>query len=273
MTAENENPAADQPAVEQPAAEPAFKPHTDTPSLLETLKAPGSEQPATETTEAKPVEGAAVEAAVVEKTGAEAEKPVESDSKPVDLAAAEPISYPEWTFPEGVTADKGKVEAFNQTLAEANIPAEAAQKLFDLHTTAAAEYRDFLEKDQHRVFGEARAEWAKQAMADPEIGGSRWNTSQAAIARVRDALMSSHKPGTPGYAADEAAFNGFLAATGAGDHPIFLKFVHRAARFMDEPQATSLPANIGATKNGGMPQKNGMARIYKDPPGPNGQEL
>lgn len=288
MTVEGENPGGDQPANEgagnEGGAAPAFTPHTDTPSLLETLKAPGSEQAPIETTETKPEAVPGPEGTEAKPEGTEAKpegeaaKAVDQEGKPVDLAAepkveaaAEPISYPEWTFPEGVVADKGKVEAFNQTLTEANIPPEAAQKLFDLHTTAAAEYREFLNNEQHRIFGETRQEWGKQAMADPEIGGSRWNTSQAAIARVRDAMVSSHKRGTPGYAADEAALNGFLAVTGAGDHPVFLKALHRMARFIDEPQAASLPANIGATKNGGMPQKTGMARIYKDNPGPNGQ--
>jgi hypothetical protein len=243
-----------QSATPAPATEtPAFVPHTETPSLLETIKAPGAtveapktaEPPASASDPAKPDEPAPVET-----------KPAEPAP-----AVAEPISYPEWKLPDGVQPDREALSKYTELLGEHRIAPEVGQALLDRHTAAMQQYAEHLSREQHRVFGETRAQWNKEIMADPELGGAGHQTAMGAIARMRDRFISSAKPGTEQYRSDESAFNQFLAITGAGDHPQFHKMLHRIAAVLDEPKLP--PANAGPVPNGGMPKKTGMASIYK----------
>ncbi len=105
-------------------------------------------------------------------------------------------------------------------------PAEGAQELVNLHEKQMRDYAQFLASEQHRVFAETRQSWAKQVLSDPEIGGSGHQTAMGAIARMRDLLVSE---------GDRPKFEEFLRVTGAGDHPQFLKLLHQAARYYDEP--------------------------------------
>jgi hypothetical protein len=244
-----ETTSAPAPATETPAP---FVPHTEAPSLLETIKAPGTtvEQP-------KPAEPAAS----VSDPAKPAEPAPIVEPKPAEPAVAEPISYPEWKLPDGVQADKEALGKYTELLAEHRIAPEIGQALLDRHTVAMQQYAEHLSREQHRVFGETRAQWNKEIMADPELGGAGHQTAMGAIARMRDRFISSAKPGTEQYRSDEAAFNQFLAITGAGDHPQFHKMLHRIASVMDEPRLP--PPNAGPVANGGAPKKSGMASIYK----------
>ncbi len=217
-------------AVEAPVAEPIAL-HTETPTLLGEVKSPEPAAPAVDVAPVEPVKPV------------EPVAPIDAD-KPADLVvespahepvALEPIAYPEWKLPEGVKADKDALGKFTEMLGGARIAPEVGQSLLDHHTSAMQQYAEHLGREQHRVFGETRAEWRKQVMADPEIGGAGHQTAMAAIARVRDAIVSTARPGTPQYESDMNEFNTALAITGMGDHPVLLKMLHRAARFIDEP--------------------------------------
>jgi hypothetical protein len=235
---------------------PEFTPHTDTPSLLETLRAPG------EVAEApKPDAPAVVEPEkAAEPAAPEAPKPVEPPApEPVVL---EPIVYPEWKLPEGIQPDKEALGKYSEILGEHRIAPEVGQALLDKHTEAMRQYAEHLSREQHRVFGETRANWNKEIMADPELGGAGHQTAMGAIARMRDRFISSAKPGTDQYKSDESAFNQFLAITGAGDHPQFHKMLHRIAAVLDEPRLP--PPNAGPVPNGGAPKRTGMASIYRN---------
>jgi hypothetical protein len=190
-------------------------------------------------------------------------EPKTAEAKPPEPAPAalEPIVYPEWKLPEGVQPDKEALSQYSAILAEHRIAPEVGQALLDKHTAAMQQYRDHLAVEQHRVFGETRAQWNREIMADPELGGAGHQTAMGAIARMRDRFISSARPGTEQYRSDESAFNQFLAITGAGDHPQFHKMLHRIAAVLDEPRLP--PPNAGAPPNGGAPKKSGMASIYK----------
>lgn len=257
-----------------PAA-PAFTPHTETPSILGSAVAPSLDieapQPAdgalpvadktAEPEAPKPAEPAATPEPP--KPGEEAPKPAEPPT--IDHDTLEPVVYPEWTAPEGVTLDKGAIEKFNALLGEHRLPAELGQQLLDRHVEAIKQYAEHTVAEQHRAFGEMRAEWRNQIMADPVIGGSRHQTAMGAVARLRDTFVSDHQPNTPEYNSDIAAFNEMLIVTGAGDHPVLNRMLHRIAQVVDEPRLP--PVNNGPAPNGGMPRKKGMAGIYKQPPG------
>lgn len=264
-----------------PVSTAEFTPHTATPSLMEGLQAPG-DVPVVETPAATPAAEAPVEAAAApEEKPAEAAaeaKPAEAaaaaDDKPAEAAPVElePITYPEWKLPEGVAPDKGKLGQFTEVLAQHRVSPEVGQALLDQHTAAMQsfvnEYAEKYNADAHRIFGETRANWANQVKADPEVGGARFDTAMGVVARVRDAAVSGAKPGSAQYDADVKAFNEFLAVTGAGDHPAFIKFVHRMGKYMDEPGLP--PANAGAPKNGGMAPRR-LKDTYKSNEARNGQ--
>jgi hypothetical protein len=243
-----------------PAAAEPFAPHTETPSLLSAFGKDGA------SADAKPAEPAADQAPTAppgDKPAEAAAKPGETkpgdpavDAKPPEPAAPEPIQYPDWKLPQNVKPDAEMLGKYTEALSEHRVPAEAGQKLLDMHAEALQHsmqsYADFLAREQHRVFGETRQSWRNEAMADPEIGGAGHHTAMGVIARMRDRLVSDHKPGTPEYLADAKAFDQFLTVTGAGDHPAFLKVMYRVGKFLDEPALP--PPNVGPVPNGGTPK-------------------
>lgn len=234
--------------VAAPVEAPKGEPHpSEVPSLLEeAAKKPEEAKPAAE---AKPAEPA--------KPGEE--KPAEA-AKPADAKAAEAAPAPpekiEWKFelPETIKADEPTMARFTGALDGLMKPetrAESAQSLLNQHNEAMIAYDKQLREGQIKAFNDTRAEWRKQVMADAQIGGAGHQTAMGAIARMRDMAISDARPGTPQYEADAKEFNDFLRITGAGDHPAYLKQLHRFARFFDEP---SVPAP------GAQPTKTNGAR-------------
>ena len=253
-----------------PAPAAAFTPHTETASLLSTLKAP-EPPPSLVAPAPEPVAAPAAEPAraAPEPPKPEPAPPAEP-AAPAELAAPaepappEPIAYPDWKLPEGLPADKEAFTAYNELLGKHRVPPEVGQELLDLHAASLKAFQEAavaqLAEMQHRAFAETREGWRKEVMADARLGGAGHLTAMGAVARVRDALVSDSKPGTPQYAADAQAFNEFCAMTGAGDHPLFLKLLHRAARYVDEPGLPP-PSPKPPPGNGRAPQ-GGLRSIY-----------
>jgi hypothetical protein len=249
-------PAASSPEPAKPAEAPveAFKPHTDTPTLLEGAKV---EEP--KPAEAKPAEPAKPAEAKVEPAK-EAAKP---DAKPVESAkpaedAQEPIVYQPFKLPDGIVTDNERMTEYTATLGKHRLSQEVGQELLDLHSKSlqqfAAAYGENVLANQHKTFADTRAEWRKEVMGDPEIGGAGHQTAMGAVARMRDLLVPEK---------DRKAFDDMPRVTGAGDHPAFLRVLHNVARFFDEP---GLPP-AGATpppNNGRAPGKRGLRDIYRE---------
>lgn len=244
-------------------AKPAEPTSADKPSMLEAFdKEQKAAEPAKEPVkDEKPAEPAKPEDPAKIEAKPEGEPPKE----------AEPVTY-KFELPEGFDSDDARMTALSGALNEAKLPAEVGQalgqKLVGLHSDAMKAYADQVKettsREQHRVFNETRGEWNKQAMADEEIGGSAHQTAMRAIARARDKLagdlMSPRKNADGSVRLSE--LEEFLRVTGAGDHPVFLKMLHRAARYVDEPQAETIPQNIKPPKNNGRAPKGG---IYTHP--------
>jgi hypothetical protein len=198
-------------------------------------------------------------------------KPVEAVVDPAPLAAVE---Y-KYTAPEQIKMDdalKGEVhKAFDDFRAN---PSEGAQKLFDLAAQAMSNYATELDAKNRQAFADYRAEQRKAIMADPELGGSGHQTVKAAVARMRDLLFDpkdlqprKNADGSPRLsAADE-----FLEYTGAGDHPVLWRALHRAASFFDEPQAGELPPNPRPPKDNGMRRPGRLRDTYDHPRSANGR--
>lgn len=237
------------------AAAPTPHP-AEVPSLLETLGEKKEEPKPTE----PPKTEVKADAAETPKPAEEA-KPAEPEVKPLVEQAVAPV---EWKFelPPTLKADDARMTRFTGILDNILTPKEgetsvhAGQRLLDLHSEAMTTYAEQVRADQIKAFNDTRAEWRKQVMADAQIGGAGHQTALGAIARMRDLTISDARPGTPQYDADAKEFNDFLRVTGAGDHPAYLRQLHRFARFLDEPPAPAAipkptPTN-GIRPNGGL---------------------
>lgn len=236
-----------------PEAAPAFSPHTETATLLEGIGEAAKPTPEVKAAEiAPPAEAPQPEVKPVEAVAPEAPKPPEAPEAP---KAIDPASY-QFTFPEGITPNQAALVPFTALLAKHSVPQESAQELLGLHTQAMETYSQALLKAQHDTFAETRRQWATQVAADPQIGGAGHKTAMASIARMRDMFVP---------AAEMSAFNDMLRITGVGDHPAFLKLLHNAARFFDEP---AMPASSGRPPPslGQKPGRKGLRSLYSSTP-------
>ncbi len=263
--------AAPAPSPEPAAAAAALEFTTDKPSMLDAFdkgKEPAAEpaEPAKEpeaaaAAPAKEAEPAAPAAAA--EPAAEAAKPVEPAVDPAKAAepaapapVLEPIVY-NFTTPEvlkGATLDAPVMAEFTKSLGEYRAAPELGQKLLDLHANAMVEYAKHTLSEQHRAFNQTRDGWRKDVLADEQIGGSGHQTAMGAIARMRDMLV----PET-----DRPQFEQFLRITGAGDHPQFLKLLHRAAKYFDEPGLP--PENPKPPPDIGRQNGKGAHILYDNP--------
>lgn len=238
-------------------AEPAALPDAG-PTLLETF---GKDAPKPDVAE-KPAEAKVDGEKPAEAKPAEepkpGEKPVEAkaeDVKPPEPAPLPAVDY-KYELPETIKLDDATRGEFHGALDGFRAdPAAGAQKLIDLHNRTMTDYAADLVRQQHQAFADTRKDWNKQVMADPEIGGSGHQTAMGAIARMRDLFVADK---------DIPAFDSFLRITGAGDHPEFLKMLHNAARYFDEPPLP--PSDARPTKsNGADPKARGSRLLYDHP--------
>jgi hypothetical protein len=223
----SERPTLLEKAAEAAAAKDAAKPEAK----------PAEIDPKAAKPDDKAAKPAADAAKAAEKPG---EKAAAAAAKPAEPAApAAAIDFTKFRMPDALkdtTADNPRMVEFSGALQEALAnPQDAGQKLLDLHAAAMTEYAGQTLKNQIKAFNETRNGWAKDVMGDAQIGGAGHDTAMGAIARMRDMLVSTAQPGTKEYAADHKALDTFLRVTGAGDHPVFLRMLHNAARYFDEP--------------------------------------
>lgn len=222
------------------------------PTLLESIVAPGKEEPTAEAD--KP------------KTDVVADKPVDAKAAPdvkdavvESPKALEPVEY-KYEVPETLNMTDEYRGEFHTAL-DAFRQDHNPQSLIALHEKAMKQYGETVAQSQWKSFNDTRLEWRKEIMADPEIGGAGHATAMSAAARMRDQFISGHQPGSKGYQSDVEEFNNFLRVTGAGDHPVFNKFLHRMAQTFDEPAMP--PPDARPAQNGGKPRAGRVRDIYK----------
>ena len=246
------SPAAVPPAASEakPAEPPSsVEPAAAAPTLLEKFD---KEKADAEAAKAPAAAAAAKPASPTEKP-AEAPKPTDAPQQPVTAAAPPPVEY-KYTLPETIKMDdalKGRVhKAFDDFRAN---PADGAQNLINLHEQQMRDFAQHMANEQQRIFAETRQNWAKQVLSDPEIGGSGHQTAMGAVARMRDLLVPER---------ERPAFEEFLRVTGAGDHPQFLKLLHQAARYYDEPSMP--PPNPRPPPTNGARRTSRLRDIYEN---------
>jgi len=233
---------AEPPTADKPA-EPAEKP-------AEAAK-PDDAKPA----DAKPEEKAAEKPAEAKP----AEKPAEKAAEPAKL---EPVAY-EYEVPATIKMDDGLKTEFHAVLDGFRAdPAKGAQGLIALHEKAMTDYAQQLQDNQMKVWNETRKAWRNEVMSDEQIGGSGYQTAMSTVAKMRDLFVPE---------AERKSFDDFLKTTGAGDHPAFLKMLHRAGQHFEE--APMPPRDIKpAPDNGKNPNSRRGALLYDHPRSPQNRQ-
>ena len=245
-------PVSPAPAAAAPASAPAAAPTPAPAAAAEAPKAPESAPAAAAeapkapdaVAEALAPKAAADEPTLLETIGlkdekkpAEGEKPPEKVETPPDQP--EKFTFQPFTPPEGVKLDVKRVTALDDVINERLPPQEQRDKLINMHIDEMKNYDTRVRQEQQDTFRDTRKNWLQEIKADPELGGSGFDTTKTNVAEMRDLFVSSHKANSEGYIADMAEFNHMLRYTGVGDHPAFWRFLNNVARKFKEPAAPS----------------------------------
>lgn len=126
---------------------------------------------------------------------------------------------------------------------ERGLSQEQAAELLTLRADAITQY----EAAAPERIKTLRADWVKQITADPEIGGEKLAETQKIVMRPIERFMSPE-------------LRKELRATGLGDHPLFVKFLHSIGSVMSEDKPGDV--KIGA---GGGEKKDPATVLYGDP--------
>jgi hypothetical protein len=144
-----------------------------------------------------------------------------TDGKPDAAPAGAPETFADFTFPEGVQPDEGLLEEFLTLAKELNLSQDQAQKLVDLQSGGlqkmAEAITEKIEADKHAEM----AEWDKEAKADKEFGGDKFEES------MLEAKKAALKFGT------EELLE-VLDATGVGSHPELVRFFVRVGKALGD---------------------------------------
>ena len=198
----------------------------------------------------------------------------ESD-KSKDDAAAEEDKVPEGDYElttikigEGDDATEYAVDSallndLTPELKEAGLGTKSVQKLA---TAVVPKLYERFSQEQQDAFATARADWAKQAKADPEIGGKNWDATVHNVARALDTFVGpmfelddkgQQKKGADGQPIKNE-FRRFLDETGIGNHPTMLK------AFAKIGAQTGEDGNLARATSGGKVTKSKEEVLYPE---------
>jgi len=131
------------------------------------------------------------------------------------------------------SGDRAAVAAASQQL---------GQKLIDFHVAEIKTAAERVADQQWEVFNRTQTEWKKAFAEDPEIGGNRIETTLAECGSIIEQFGGKVDPQT-GMANPEqvAELRKVLSATGAGNHPAVIRWVHNVARALGEGRPVPAP--------------------------------
>lgn len=126
---------------------------------------------------------------------------------------------------DGFTIDDAAAKEFTEIMNDAALTPQArAQKLVDLQTKLAAEGAESATK----AWDTLQDDWKAKTMADPDVGG----TKNAKVMTDIGALIDS--TGKLFSASASTEFRQVMDLTGAGNHPIVVKYLNYFASKLNE---------------------------------------
>lgn len=192
------------------------------------------------------------EPVVAEPAPGEVPKPAEGEVTPDgEPKAPESLSdepaplptYDAFTLPDGVTVDEGRLKEFTSLLGDLESTGKAdhaavqqfGQKAVDFHVAELTKAQENLTKFYQTSWEKQKTDWKDQFLADPEIGGNRFQTS------IDSALNFIRSHG--GSEAQQTEFRALMESSGIGNHPAMIRLLAKAGMAMSEgkPLAASTP--------------------------------
>lgn len=149
-------------------------------------------------------------------------KPEDAKALGIEDPAIPVYDIAKFTAPEGMTLDETELAPALELFKENRLSQEQAQKFIDLATQ-----RELAAAQKNvQAFVDLQTKWQGEVMADPELGGSKWEASKASVDRLMDRLN------IPGL--KEA-----LNLTGAGNNPAVVKAFVRLGNMVSEDKVLS----------------------------------
>lgn len=199
------------------------------------------------TTETKPAESSVIGEALkpTETTEpAKAAEPAPGEKETVEGQSEEPApppTYEPFALPEGFQADPEQMGAFTSMLGDFETTTKAdhaavqafGQKLVEQHVADMQRTAQAVAEHYANAEAERRTAWKDAFLADPEIGGNRFQTTvDAALKFIR-----AHG----GTDEQQAEFRKAMDETGAGNHPAVIRLLALAGKAMAEPSPLAAP--------------------------------
>ena len=143
----------------------------------------------------------------------------------------------DFTMPEGVPFDTEAFAEFEPALRELDLNQDTAAKLVSAYAEKVMPVLQArAEKQGEEAGAQIRADWAREAQADKEIGGTKFEESKALAAKAMAKFMPTGEDGQK--------FRTFLNESGLGNHPEMIRMLSRAGRALGE--AAVDPVTTGA---------------------------
>lgn len=206
-------------------------PPPETPAVVEEFKPDASKTEAENATAKEAFDKVRNDAkAAAEAEAAKTPEQKAADKKAADEAAAAakqndtkvtPFKVEEIKLPEGVEADAATQAEFVTLVNEEGIPRSAVAKLVALQAKAM----NAASEAGSKLFADTQAAWQKEAKADPDIGGDKLGPTLANVSKVID------------LADDPAKLREVMDLTGAGNHPVVIKWLNKISPTLVEPGA------------------------------------
>lgn len=145
----------------------------------------------------------------------DAERQAEDDAKAAD---AVPEEYADFTMPEGMPADEAVLNDFKPVAKELGLSQSKAQRLIDLYSDKVL---PAMMQRQTDTWQQTLDGWVKDAKADKEIGGDKFDAAVSDAQRVVNTL------GTPEL---KQVFDQY----GLGNNPELVRVFSRMAKYLKE---------------------------------------
>lgn len=187
----------------------------------------------------KPVEPTPAPVEIQEQVLDSTKKTVEGQSD----EPAPPPKYEPFVTPDDIKLDDQRVGEFTNILSELEIKGKAdhtliqefGQKAVDFHIKEVRNILENRNKQQLADWEKTKTGWKDQFLADPEIGGNRFQTT------IDSALTFLRTHG--GTQEQQAEFRNLMETSGLGNHPAMIRLLAKAGAAMSEgtPLAATRP--------------------------------
>lgn len=161
--------------------------------------------------------------------GGDPKSPDEGGDKEKDPAASllgAPEKY-EFDLGEGVAFDEAAFEAIEPILRDMDLSQDAANKIIGGYAEKVLPVLQQRAETQAAEAGQQLiADWAKETLADKEVGGARLDESKAMAARTISHFLPQDTEGQQ--------FRTFLNESGLGNHPQMMRMMSRIGRELGE---------------------------------------